>query len=294
MFNEDRNSMSRIFAALSEAARVLAGRKNAGRNLTVFPDDIFLVSYPRSGNTWARFLIGNLIYDEPMTFTNVDARIPEIYLFPDRVLRHVPRPRVLKSHECFDPRYKSVIYIARDPRDVAVSYYHYVIKRKLVPEGYPVAEFVPRFLSAEFDIQWSWAANWQDHVMSWYRMRAGIPGFLFLRYEDLLLDTMAELEKVSLFLGLNATTERLRKAVELSSADRMRNLERTQGRDWRLTESTRQDKPFVRAAKANTWQSVLPESAVAEIESAWGDAMQRLGYGLSSNLGVIDRATAEH
>ncbi|HET9406852.1 MAG TPA: sulfotransferase domain-containing protein [Candidatus Sulfotelmatobacter sp.] len=270
-----------LFTALSEAVRVLTGRKNAGRGLTVFPDDIFLVSYPRSGNTWTRFLIGNLIYDDPVTFTNVDARIPEIYLFPDRVLRRLPRARVLKSHECFDPRYKRAIYIVRDPRDVAVSYYHYVIKRKLVPEGYPVGDFVPRFMAAEFDIQWKWAANWQDHVLSWYALREGVPGFLFLRYEDMLADAVAELEKVAAFLGRDVNAARIRKAVELSSADHMRNLEKTQGQAWRLTESTRQDKPFVRAAKANTWQGVLSASAVAEIESAWGGTMQRLGYALS-------------
>src|SRR6201997_2026058 len=104
--------MGKFVSALREASEVLLGRKTAGRSLTVFPDDIFLVSYPRSGNTWARFLIGNLVHqDEPVTFTNVESRIPEIYLFPDRVLRGLRRPRMLKSHECFDPRYQRIIYI---------------------------------------------------------------------------------------------------------------------------------------------------------------------------------------
>lgn len=284
--------MPRIFAALREAARVLTGQKTVGRGLTVLPDDIFLVSYPRSGNTWARFLLGNLIYDDPVTFANVEDRIPEIYLFPDRVLRRLPRPRVLKSHECFEPRYKKVIYIVRDPRDVAVSYYHYVIKRKLVPEGYDMARFVTRFLAAEFDIQWSWSANWQDHVMSWYKMRESTPGFLFLRYEDMLRDTETELAKLAAFLGLKRTRERLRQAVELSSADRMRSLEKMQGNQWRLTQSTRQDKPFVRAAAANTWQGVLPSAAIAEIESAWGSTMKQLGYSLSNESAIPERARA--
>jgi hypothetical protein len=276
--------MGRLIANLQETVRVLTGRKNAGRKLTVFPDDIFLVSYPRSGNTWTRFLIGNLIWDDPVTFANVESRIPEIYLFPDRVLRRASRPRVLKSHESFDPRYKRVIYIVRDPRDVAMSYHHYAIKRKLLPEDYPMDDFVPRFMAGEFDIQWSWSANWQDHALSWVTMRQGRPGFLFLRYEDMLKDTTGELVKVASFLGLNASPERLRKAVELSSADHMRNLERQQGQQWRLTESTRQDKPFVRAAKADTWQGILPASSVAAIESAWGDTMQQLGYTLSTAL----------
>src|SRR5207245_11780408 len=90
--------MPRMFRALGEAWRILLGKKPAGRALTVFPDDIFIVSYPRSGNTWTRFLIGNLVYhDDPVTFANVEARIPEIYLFPDRILRSLPRPRILKK-----------------------------------------------------------------------------------------------------------------------------------------------------------------------------------------------------
>ena len=110
--------MGKFFGALRGASEILLGKKTAGRYLTVFPDDIFLVSYPRSGNTWTRFLIGNLVHqDEAVTFTNVESRIPEIYLFPDRILRRFPRPRILKSHECFDPRYKRIIYVdSRSPR----------------------------------------------------------------------------------------------------------------------------------------------------------------------------------
>lgn len=41
--------------------RRIIGRPPIGRNLTVFPDNVFITSFPRSGSTWTRFLIGNLI-----------------------------------------------------------------------------------------------------------------------------------------------------------------------------------------------------------------------------------------
>lgn len=277
--------MGRLIGALRGAAEILLGRKAAGRYLTVFPDDIFLVSYPRSGNTWTRFLIGNLVYpDEPLTFKNVESRIPEIYLSPDRVLRRLARPRLLKSHECFDPRYKRIIYIVRDPRDVAVSYYHYAIKIKWIDQNYPIEQFVPRLISGEFDVRARWAAAWSDHVMSWVSMRNESDGFLLLRYEDMIQNAEHELSRVASFLNFEPTPERLTRAVQLSSADHMRNLEKREAQEWQLTQNTRQDKPFVRAAKSGSWEQALPALSVALIESAWGPTMRSLGYVLSKDL----------
>src|SRR5215470_5689419 len=138
------DKVQRALRAFAQAGRVLTGRQPAGRGVTIFPDDVFLVSYPRSGNTWTRFLLGNLIYQhEPVTFSNVESRIPEIYFNPDRAMRRLPRPRILKSHECFQPQYRRVIYIVRDPRDVAVSYYHHNVKARNIPDNYAMNSFIP-------------------------------------------------------------------------------------------------------------------------------------------------------
>ena len=275
--------LNRILRGIREASRSALGKKTAGRNLTVFPDDVFIVSYPRSGNTWTRFLIGNLLSpQERVTFANVETMVPEIYLFPDRVLQQLPRPRLLKSHECFDPRYRSIIYIVRDPRDVAVSYYHYAIKRGWIEDKYPIDQFVRRLLTAEFDVRARWAAAWDDHVLSWISTRRGKPGFLLLRYEDMLQNPEQALSEIVQLLNLNASKDRLSRAVELSSADHMRDLELSEGKNWLLTKNTRQDKPFVRTAKTGGWRAELPKQSVADIEAAWGEVMESVGYKLTS------------
>lgn len=275
-------TIKRALRAVAHSGRLLTGRQPAGRGVTVFPDDVFLVSYPRSGNTWTRFLVSNLIFpNKPTTFANVESRIPEIYFNPDRVMRQLARPRILKSHECFQPHYPRVIYIARDPRDVAVSFYHHNVKWGNIEEDYPIEAFVPRFIAADFDSRWG---SWFDNVKSWTAMREGRKEFLFLRYEDMKRDPAGELGRIADFLRacrfreFDSTPAALARAVELSSPERMRKLEKENAGQWVLTRDTRHDKPFVRTATSGEWKSILPARSVADIESAWGDLMRQLGY----------------
>src|SRR5271169_1412716 len=90
----------------------------AGRNLAVRPDDTFIVSYPRSGNTWTRFLLANLLHpDVTVNFTTIEKLIPDVEAQSSRYMKRLPSPRVIKSHQYFDHRYRKVLYVVRDPRD---------------------------------------------------------------------------------------------------------------------------------------------------------------------------------
>jgi hypothetical protein len=275
---------------LAAYLRVLSGQQCAARGLTVYPDDTFLVSFPKSGNTWTRFLVCNLANSsDPVTFANIESHIPEIYDVPDRVLRRFPRPRIIKSHECFDPRYKKVVYIVRDPRDVAVSYYEFQLKRRVLSDDCSLEAFVPRFIGAEIEPK---LGSWSDHVLSWLGPRQGRVDFLLLRYEDMKKDAQQEAAKIAGFLGFDSDPERLARAVQLSSFERMRALEKAEAHKWKETKSTRQDKPFVRKAVVGGWKSTLPERSVGLIESAWGDLMHAMGYELVTRTAQPNSAQA--
>ncbi len=246
-----------------------------GRQLTVFEDDIFLVSYPKSGNTWTKFLVANL-YDRKhaTTFSSIDRVIPDIYMSTGKALENMARPRILKSHECFDPRYKKVIYIVRDPRDVSLSYYHHWIKFYGLADDYPLDKFIVRFIRGELDPYGSWGEN----VGSWLGARQQDDNFLLIRYEDLLEHTERELAKTAAFLSWTVSQADIGKAIMLCSPDNMRRLEQDESQAVRFLKKSRADKFFVRNAKAGAWRTELSSQTAGAIQSAWGKLMQDLNY----------------
>ena len=253
------------------------------------PDDTFLVSYPKSGNTWARFLIANLIHSEKSPdFGNIDELIPAPEVISKRRFNQLRSPRIIRTHSSFDPRFKRVIYIVRDPRDIVVSQFHYHRKRKRIGDNCPIETFVARFLAGETTEDGSWKHN----VASWIASRFGDPRFLLLRYEDMIEDTHRELGKIAQFLDFAASPEQIAIAVERSSAGQMRKLERSSGDQCALIKGTRQDLPFVRSAKSGNWKADLPKQCVASMEENWGSWMGWLGYKLdngAAQLGSVAR-----
>lgn len=257
--------------------KYLLGTDKAERNFAVYPDDTFVVSYPRSGNTWTRFLIANLVNpDESVSFKNIERLIPDTSSQSNRALKRTPRPRIIKTHQYFDHRYGRIIYIVRDPRDVALSYYDFQRKYRQIADDYPLESYVNDFVDGKL-ISADWG-TWEENVASWISTRGHSSKFLLLRYEDMIADTTRELARIARHLGIDPSPERLRSAIERSSADRMREMERREENEWVATKKHRKDIPFVRVARAGGWRTQLPESCIARIESAWGGLMMRVGY----------------
>jgi hypothetical protein len=278
---------------LKVVVKYLLGKDKAERNFAVYPDDTFLVSYPRSGNTWTRFLVANLVYrNENVSFANIERLIPDTSSQSNLALKRMPRPRIIKTHEYFDHRYPKTIYIVRDPRDVVLSYYEFQRKYRQIADEYPLDRYVDDLVNGRL-ISAGWG-TWAENVASWIFTRGDNKDFLLLRYEDMSTDTAAELARIAMFLGIDADSELLRKAVEQSSADRMRQLEKTESSKWVATRNRRQDIPFVGAATPGGWRTSLPEGCVRQIELAWGELMEKLGYQLASGKAIAGATKRDH
>jgi len=259
------------------AASALRRRQSvpAARNVTVLPADVFLVSYPRSGNTWLRFLLANALRPEPpATFATFGEVVPDIYDEPDRALLRRPEPRVLKSHEPFDPRYRRVLYVVRHPADVAVSYYHYLIKMRVIPPGHDVDRFVASFVSGGLDD----FGRWGDHVTGWLDAREGESDFVLVRYEDVLDDPAEALAAAVELIGADVDDVTMAAAVERSRADELRRLERETATALPTFRGSRLEDPFIREARAGTAAEELSPELMAQIMDAWPETAARLGY----------------
>lgn len=257
------------------ALHYAVGRQAMAKGVTSYDDDVWIVSYPKSGNTWTRFLIANLVAgDEPVDWSNIERFVPDIYDNRDPHLRALPRPRYFKSHEAYRPEYRRVVFIVRDPRDIAVSYYHFVRKAHRLPPEASISEYMATFLEGRIDPY----GNWGENVGSWLGARRGTEDFTVVRYEDLLEDAEAQLARIADALKLATNYAQLRRAVENSRADRLRELEQSQRGAHKLLKTSRPDIPFVRSATSGQWRTELPPEAVRQIEKAWGRVMSELGY----------------
>jgi estrone sulfotransferase len=230
-------------------------------------DDVFLVSYPRSGNTWARFLLANLVHynsGEPVDFHSVHQLVPEIELKAHReILRAMPSPRLIKSHSLYDPRFKRVIYILRDGRDVMVSFYCYRTG---------LGRFTGSFLDflQKVDLQ---PCRWHEHVESWLGC-AHPCDLLLIRYEDMLRHPPVELERIARFAGLPCDQERIAWATSRSTFDAMQKLEREKGREMAQAPGLE----FVRRGIAGDWQAHFDVAHAKEFKSYANQTLLRWGY----------------
>ena len=265
---------------ITTIAKYLLGADCAGRDFAVFPDDTMIVSYPRSGNTWTRFLVANLLHPNlDVSFANIENLIPDTAAISSRALKKIPRPRVIKSHEYFDHRYPRIIYIVRDPRDVAVSFYNFQRKYEQIADDLSLELYVDDFVNGRLNSK-SWG-TWGENVASWVCTRGKSPGFLLLRFEDMLQDTRRELRRIAEFLAVPASNSIVERVVDNCSAEHMRQLEKQEENLWAATKKYRKDIPFVGTATSGRGRARLSDSSLQQIESAWGDLLMLLEYPLA-------------
>ncbi|MCK4947494.1 MAG: sulfotransferase domain-containing protein [Candidatus Aureabacteria bacterium] len=268
--------MNKAFNLLKTEIKKVTGLGTVpGRYLTIFPDDVFLVSYPRSGNTWTIFLLGNYLFNTQINFYNYNKVFPSIYKFNAAQLSQMKRPRIIKSHEGLNKKYPKVIYLLRDPRDVCISYYFYQKKNKEIT--IPLETYVEKFIHGTN----SPYGEWKKHVYGWINNRNKIKkGFMFFRYEDLKKNTSNELKKMIKFLGYEIDEKKINDAVVNSSFDSMRRLETKQEEEVSFLKKSDKEIKFIRSGKSDFMEYFknFDTRIVEKFKTAFDESLLKLGY----------------
>ena len=227
------------------------------------PDDIFIVTYPKSGTTWTQMLVVQLLWEDGARFDHISQRSPyleDVLRFAHvDFLEKVPSPRVIKTHMPYwmlrPSKDSRILFVTREPRDTFVSCYHHF-------------ELVRRFRSS-FDRFMGRIVSGRGGFMSWYQyMRGWMPhrndaNVLWLRYEDLRKDLEGQARRIAAFLNVPVPEERLPGILEQCSFESMRQQEHKF--DVRTAIYEASPGGFIRQGGSGT-KPQLREEHVAELE----------------------------
>lgn len=256
----------------------------------------WLASYPKSGNTWLRFMLHAYLYGPPKASIEVAQHIHDIH----RPVQGQQKPgelEIMKTHFMLTDQHprlsetSGAIHIIRNPRDVALSALNY---RKLAGEGsraFTETGYLKGFIRSQGDLEWNRLGfgSWADHARSW----ANNDRFpvLTLRYEDLKEDSAAGLRAMIDFIKADFDQARFDAALKASSFDEMRALEIREKQnqkseknplDKRLfigtPKATRKGVFFVnKGASGQSLATVSPRIEQAFVE-AFTEPMREFGY----------------
>jgi len=274
---------------------------------------VWLASFPKSGNTWMRVFLTNYLRDsdEPAEINNLDGgpiasardifdrvigvessdlTAEEIDRFRPAVYEQVAGesdgPHFMKVHDAWRrndegvPLFPAtatavVIYLIRNPLDVAPSYAHHQSDsiEKVIADMADEEETLVRFDGHRLRRQLHQRLfSWSGHVRSWVD-ESGLPVHV-VRYEDMVHSPEETFTTVVRAVGLPVEPARVQKAIDFSRFDRLQAQEANEGFKERRPDS----KSFFRKGKAGSWREELTPDQVRRLIEDHRAVMRRFGY----------------
>ncbi|MDF1655418.1 MAG: sulfotransferase domain-containing protein [Coxiellaceae bacterium] len=273
---------------------------------------VWLASYPKSGNTWFRIFLANLLADkdEPCDINKLEISTPiaasrglylqtagwssrdlttdEIRLmqpsFYDVLSEQQTETCYLKTHEAYtfneqqQPIHspsatKGTVYFVRNPLDVCISWANHCDNE------------IDKSIKSLAKDQWiaqkakqsgsqfaQYTKSWSDHVSSWATLQNGPT--LVMRYEDMLADSPHWFTQAVNFLQLEYSQEQIKKALHHARFDELKKQEQAKG----FSEKPKGSKAFFRNGQSGDWQQRLTTKQIDNIVEKHHDVMAEYNY----------------
>ena len=256
-----------IILKLRNKIKSLIKVKNKKDGIDIKPYDVYLVSFPKSGNTWMRFLLINYLFNpnsKKMVYDDLEVFIPSIHKSSIESINSKKGLRIIKSH-IVKLVYPKIIYIVRDGRDALVSYYYY--QKELRGFKGSFEEFYFSKLSSE-------AGNWEEHLRAALKFKKENPcNIIFVKYEDLKTDTNSTFKEVISFLGEAIDEEKLNFAINSSSFDNLKKMQLFDG-----VEIENKNINFFRKGISEQWKGYFTEKINNDFMKNSKDLMEHFNY----------------
>ncbi|XP_033099686.1 sulfotransferase 1E1-like [Anneissia japonica] len=191
-------------------------------------DDVYVISYPKSGTTWTQEIVSLINsngepdsvkdkhVEERVPHLEMSTAIPGTILYPRITAMPDDKPRLIKTHlpyqhmpKDFLVKKPKIVYIARNYKDVSVSGYSFLRMYKAYDDVGSWNDFCQGVLLKELTPYGPWTA----HVLGWWQHRRD-KNVLFLKYEDLKKDLRGGVIQIADFLGKPLSDEAIDKTVE--------------------------------------------------------------------------------
>lgn len=275
---------------------------------------IWIASYPKSGNTLLRGILGTYFFSsdgnfdfkyvyrigqfpslEHFKYLNINSLDEEAYqknynFAQQKINQNDKRIKFYKTHSAFFRNKESsfsnfentlgAIYIVRDPRNVVTSYSHHYSTN--LDEATNRICNDDLFLSASEIHPPTFISSWRSNYLSWKSLGDKI---LIIKYEDLINNKkkmMLKIFKYFEILGMNPKSfniAKLNKTIKTTEFDNMKRLEiENEFRESVLDQTTKKKKPFFRLGSKNNWREHLDKKNRIKIEKNFRKEMLELGY----------------
>ncbi|XP_029928314.1 amine sulfotransferase-like [Myripristis murdjan] len=198
-------------------------------NLEIRDTDVFVITYPKSGTIWLQQILrlietrgdipdsANMMNSDCVPWIELVGKVKEFITAPS------PRLRVTHLQYKFMPLALSqkkgkVIYVARNPKDVLVSYFyfHKLATMLETPENFSI--FFEKFIRGDV-----FGGCWFEHIKSWYSHKDDM-NILFITYEEMVQNLHLVVKKISSFLGKDLTDQQQANVVKYSTFRNMKQI----------------------------------------------------------------------
>jgi len=211
-----------------------------------------------------RYLLANILRPNcSWHINNLNDVVPDIYQVS---IENCTGSGVIKSHEPYTRNYNKVIYMYRDGRDVAVSYYN--LSKTAFGFTGSFDDFLLAMLTGGNVVGFG---SWQEHVTGWLDA-ANTCYIFYVKYEDLCDNTVEIMEKLGRFMGKQIDKELILSAIEKSTF----NLQKEHVKQY----SAYYNNGFRGGVKGGPgkWREVFSEDMNDFFWSYAGSIMTKLGY----------------